>query len=120
MTNCYCDDNSPEFYSVRTVTARKPHRCDECRKVAIAPGEKYEYVSGLWDGNFNYFKTCHACKDLATWVAFNVPCVCLAHGEMIERCKEAVIEARDRAPDETRGLYFEFLRRLYKIKRAAA
>lgn len=99
--------------------ARKPHRCDECGG-EIIPGQQYEYVSGMWDSYVQDFKTCPACKDLATWTQNNVPCLCLVHGEMIEKCKEAIVEAQYRAPDETKGLYFAFLRRLLLIKRIRA
>src|SRR5690349_116120 len=41
-------------------TARKAHRCCECREI-IEPGEKYQYVSGVWDGRGDSFKTCLRC-----------------------------------------------------------
>lgn len=117
--DCYCDYDSPSFYSQVMRKARKRHRCDECRG-EIIPGQKYEHASGLWDGDLLDFKTCLSCKDLVTWTKNNVPCLCLVHGEMIEKCKEAIVDAQYRAPDETKGLYFAFLRRLFRLKRMRA
>lgn len=45
----YCE--RPEFFSERTVVAKKKHVCDECRR-PIYPGDKYEYFSGKSDGDF--------------------------------------------------------------------
>lgn len=117
--DCSCDYDVPSFYS-RSVhrATRKSHKCYECAHV-IVPGEKYEYVSGLWDGNFSYFKTCQGCIDLRTWVKNNVPCLCWAHGNMIEDCREAIEEAAYRAPEETVGLRFGFLRRKVMMDRVS-
>jgi hypothetical protein len=43
-------------------TARRQHTCVECR-ATIQPGDVYEYVSGVWDGTPDSFKTCMACID---------------------------------------------------------
>jgi hypothetical protein len=91
--------------------ARKQHKCDECSGL-IVPGDKYEYVSGKWEYTVGDFKTCERCLDIRVWVKNNVPCLCWAHGNMIEDCKEAVVEATYRAREETKGLYFGFLRRI--------
>lgn len=112
--DCSCDYDPPSFYGRYIRTAKKPHKCEECNG-AILPGEKYEYVSGLWDGYFSDFKTCERCVDLRTWVKNNVPCLCWAHGNTIEDCRQAVEEATYRAPEETAGLRFGFLRRKVKI-----
>lgn len=58
---CDCDD-SPRAFCTRTRTAAKAHRCCECHGV-ITKGEKYEYVSGIWDEGPNDFKTCAACVE---------------------------------------------------------
>jgi hypothetical protein len=121
--DCYCDFDEPRFYNLKIRTARKRHACEECGG-AILPGEKYEYVSGCWDYVFT-FKTCERCCDIRTWTRNNVPCLCWAHGNMIDDCREAVDEATYRAPAETAGLRFGFLRRivardrLNKSRRAA-
>lgn len=46
-----------------TRTARKEHRCYECRET-IVPGQKYEYCSGIWDGSPSAFKTCLSCVEI--------------------------------------------------------
>ncbi len=67
---------------------------------------------GDWISYVSTFKTCQGCRDIRQWVQNNVPCLCWAHGNTIEDCREAVQEAHYRAPEETRGLRFGFLRRL--------
>ena len=90
------------------------HHCFECGN-EIAPGQKYERVTALYDGLFGTFKTCQRCRNLRVWVQNNVPCLCWAHGNMHEDLKNAIDEAYYRAPDEVIGLRFGFLRRLYPI-----
>ena len=51
----------PTFTTEVHRTARKQHKCTECH-ATIEPGEVYEYVSGLWDGDLNVFKTCIHCE----------------------------------------------------------
>lgn len=109
--DCVCDYDPPEIYTASTPTARKHHVCEECG-CPIAPGERYEYVFGKWDGTVLTFKTCDRCLDIRQWVKNNVPCFCWTHGNMINDAKEAVVEAQYRAKDETAGLYFGFLRRI--------
>ena len=108
--DCYCDFDPATFYNRSLPKARKRHACEECSG-AILPGEQYESVTGLWEGYISTFKTCQRCVDLRTWVKNNVPCLCWAHGNTIEDCREAVEEAHYRAPAETVGLRFGFLRR---------
>lgn len=54
------DCELPELYDERYVKARKKHTCCEC-KHPIFPGEEYQKVKGLWDGEFATFKTCSCC-----------------------------------------------------------
>lgn len=56
-------DGGPDCFKEKVVTARKKHRCDECYK-DILPGEKYEYVTGIWDGEPSTYKTCLDCKSI--------------------------------------------------------
>lgn len=49
-----------DFSKTLTPIARKQHICVECGRT-IQKGEKYEVVSGLWDGEFSTFKTCSDC-----------------------------------------------------------
>ena len=60
--NIYTDnaDAGPEFESRRICTARKPHRCAECRR-EIMPGERYERYTGKWEWGIDTFKTCPDC-----------------------------------------------------------
>ena len=42
---------------------QKQHICCECGSV-IDPGEKYQRIKGVWDGDFATFKTCEICKNI--------------------------------------------------------
>lgn len=57
------DGDGPSCYSSSTRKARKGHRCCECRET-ITPGTEYEYVSGIWDGRPESFKTCLSCVEI--------------------------------------------------------
>lgn len=54
------DGEDPSVIWVTNPIARKEHRCCECLSV-ISPGEKYELVKGVWNGEFLTFKTCQIC-----------------------------------------------------------
>ncbi len=59
---CFIDDydiEPPRVHNALTRVARKPHRCVECGG-AIAAGDEYEYVSGLWE-KWATYKTCLTC-----------------------------------------------------------
>jgi len=56
-------DGGPDCYKEKIVTAMKKHKCGECLK-EILPGEGYEYVSGIWDGDPESYKTCLDCKSI--------------------------------------------------------
>lgn len=107
--DCVCDD-PPSFYRRSNPRARKAYRCYECSG-QILPGEQYENVVGVWEGYFDTFATCERCVDLRVWVKNNVPCLCWAHGNADDDMDTAVRSACWRAPEETRGLRFAFLRR---------
>lgn len=110
MIECSCDGEPSTVYNSSTPRARKRYSCDECGS-AILPGERYENVFGIWEGWPTTFRTCEPCYDLRVWVRNNVPCLCIMHGDMDEQMSIAVSEARHRAPEETVGLKFGFLRR---------
>lgn len=60
----YCDfDNGPECYQEIWRKARKDHKCCECYR-DIKKGEKYQYISGIWDGRPSSFKTCKQCATI--------------------------------------------------------
>lgn len=58
------DDYEPwEFYSDRTIKARKEHKCCECNR-PITKGTEYQYISGKCDGYFSDYHTCLDCKNI--------------------------------------------------------
>lgn len=114
--DCFCDYDPPHFYNNVRRKARKQYLCEECRG-PILPGEAYECVTGKWDYGVETFRTCDRCVDLRTWTKNNVPCLCWAHGNLHEDCRETVNDAASRARDETLGLRFGFLRRLVAIEK---
>lgn len=59
---CFIDNEEPSFIETEDRTARKEHRCCECR-VIIGRGEKYESTRGVWGGDFEHFKTCMFCAE---------------------------------------------------------
>lgn len=64
--DCACinvdlDCGDPEFFSHKTPVAKKEHICSECREI-ISIGEKYDLMTGLWDGVVQSFKMCKDCK----------------------------------------------------------
>lgn len=62
---CIGTDNSDltEFWSSETVTARKAHKCCECR-LPILPGQNYERSAGISDGEMWSHKTCLLCQEI--------------------------------------------------------
>lgn len=58
MTDCIAPD---VFRSSRT-RARKPHRCCECQRERILPGDRYLHISGLWDGEWQNYAMCGRCE----------------------------------------------------------
>lgn len=52
----------PDAISTVIRKARKVHVCSECCD-QIAANESYEYVSGVWDGSPDSFKTCLLCVE---------------------------------------------------------
>jgi hypothetical protein len=57
------DFDPADWKSIRTLRARKAHRCCECQG-EIAPGQTYEnYVLGS-DGTISRYKTCAMCVEI--------------------------------------------------------
>jgi len=79
--------DGPECCSTVTPVARKRHRCCECRG-EIRPGEKYERISGVWDGEPMRFKTCLDCVLLRTELSDK-------EGFQFEELWESVTESQD-------------------------
>lgn len=53
----------PSCCNEKIRTAKKQHSCYECGNL-INRGDKYEYTSGIWDGDPRSYKTCLDCKSL--------------------------------------------------------
>lgn len=112
---CYCDyDSAPEFFSDSTRSARKAHKCCEC-KGPINVGERYKIRAGKWDGEFSTYKQCIACTDLEDYVKAHVPCMCRTFTELFEDVSAAVeyAEQEGRIP----GFRFAILRKKVLIRR---
>jgi hypothetical protein len=116
MSACYCDYDQPAFYVAGVRKARKRHRCYECG-CFILPGERYEHVSAKWD-DVSTVKTCSHCLALRDWVVGNIPCSCWTHGDMVDGLWSSIEDAVDRAPEETKGIMFGFLRRRFAWKKS--
>jgi len=68
---CGCGDDSCDYdgeqasvFEERIRTARKEHRCGECKRT-IRKGERYHYASGCWEGSWDHHKTCKQCVAIA-------------------------------------------------------
>lgn len=58
----------PDLHRVEWPCARKRHKCCECGH-PIKKGDRYELVTGLWDGDlWCRFKTCADCADMRSYV----------------------------------------------------
>ena len=113
MTECYCDYAPATVYRKAMHKARKPHVCYECHRT-IAPGEKYERVFAIWEGDPNSVATCSHCLALREFVVAHVPCSCWSHGNMIDDVTGDAQEWAHEAP----GLLFGTYRRKILIARA--
>lgn len=54
------DGEAPTLYNETKPKARKQHKCCECG-ATIEPGETYQRIEGMWEGDFRTFKTCSFC-----------------------------------------------------------
>jgi len=101
--DCWCDYEPPELIRKKTPLARKEHRCSECGSV-ITVGERYEYVSGKWEGDFSTYKTCPDCVAIRDALD-EMPCFCWGHG-----CLWEDIETQFQEADFQPGERFGYLR----------
>ena len=71
MSSCACINNydydaeTCQWNTTEFRKARKPHTCGECEHI-ISPGEKYERITGVWDGSWDHHITCLSCVDTRT------------------------------------------------------
>ena len=56
-----CD--GPKAYHDEYRLARKPHKCCECGGT-IFYKERYHIFTGIWDDNWQTFKTCNDCMEI--------------------------------------------------------
>lgn len=68
------DGDSATPYLEQWRTARKQNKCCECKR-SILPGQRYQFVSGRWDGDWLSYRTCEDCYHIrmafacdGTWV----------------------------------------------------
>ena len=59
----WCDLESPTAYREIVRKARKPHKCGDC-KGQIQIGERYTYISGIWDGKPTSYHRCQDCTHI--------------------------------------------------------
>ena len=88
MSCCIDYDDQPSVYREEYKKARKQHKCCECLS-CIHIGEKYQHITGLWDGRWQTFKTCEKCADLRD--SLN-QVICISLGELREEYKEFLNE----------------------------
>lgn len=94
---CVVDFDPPSAYREVHRTARKPHRCEDCR-ATIAPGDRYLYISGVWDGRGDSFRRCAECSAIAE-AARDAGCV-TSIGGVREEAPEALLSGyHDDAPE---------------------
>jgi hypothetical protein len=107
----YCDDTSPEFYSVREPVARKEHACCECSAM-IKKGETYVVCSGLWEGDFSTHKQhvlcCEACEFIRTGSE------CIPFGSL----KEYMRDGQPRKDGENGSAIRDFMAKILRRERA--
>lgn len=68
---CGYSGETPSAFWESTPRARKEHTCCECLST-IAIGETYHLAKGVWDGEFQIYRTCEICHQVRN----------LAHAEM--------------------------------------
>ena len=65
---CAVDDADPwDVCRANERTAVKPHRCGDCGRW-IEKGERYHWLTGLYDGRWSTHKTCAHCHAAGWWL----------------------------------------------------
>lgn len=57
------DGDTAEFCTQEWVTARRSHRCCECKRL-IVRGECYEKTTGKWYDTIDTYRTCAECQEI--------------------------------------------------------
>lgn len=87
----------PAVYSESNPVARKEHKCCECCGT-IKPGEKYQVIKGIWDGQCQTYKTCPECAVLREVINKGLhgedmtPLTCIEEFVMEDRSKAHVTQ----------------------------
>ncbi len=94
-------DNIATIENIKVVRGKRDYRCCECRD-PIPKGTEHEAYGGLWDGIFETYRTCIACRDLREALrpimrqAWGEDCFTFGH------VRETISELRQHS-DETRA-----------------
>lgn len=64
------DYDSPDVYRESFHVAQKTYTCCECRE-KIRPGERYQYIFGVWDGVPHTYRTCMPCSNIRDTYCFH-------------------------------------------------
>lgn len=84
MCCCFDYDEAADVWVTKTVKARKPWKCEECGG-EIAPGDEYQRMKSLYDGDWSTYRncaSCHAAKERAG--KFGVPYLAYSFDELNE------------------------------------
>lgn len=57
------DGDAASVFNSHVLKARKAHRCYECGEI-IRTGDRYERVSGKWDGKWDTYRFCLPCSEI--------------------------------------------------------
>lgn len=63
-TCIYAEGEGFDFVETKLVRARKPHECCECRET-INVGDLHEHLRGVYDGQWDSYRTCARCVNVA-------------------------------------------------------
>jgi hypothetical protein len=80
----------PAVFEEKHPTARKTHICCEWG-ASIDPGETYQLIKGLWDGDWCTFKTCAVCETIRTTAQTELDCI--PYGNLYEEIGSEFEEA---------------------------
>ncbi len=83
-----CDCVMPAAFSENWRVARVKHMCCECHR-DILPGERYQYVSGIWDGSPSDYKSCLMCAKTRDLIIRMNEGDCVSYTSLIEEIREA-------------------------------